>query len=325
MDDTARGLARGLGLLTCVALALAGCGEGARTRGGAPADAAVASRPAIAQAALLARVGAMSRRPLAALADAGSGPNALADAGDELDELTRRSERIGEAVERTTAPLPRQIIAAAKLQQRAFEAASSLAARLAGLEEDANRERAPTQRAQAELASLGARVDDLKPLAANVAARQHDHLVALRRLLVSARRAAARAGVASPDQRAGGLRVDPQLRERLAVAVGSAARRVSALQVALAPAPGIPPARASVVPCGDDPGLYRIQALNLSCGDANQLARAAAGALAPAFTLYGFDCQILGAYAGPSPGVFDGADDVLCRRGEQAFQFDFIG
>ncbi len=23
--------------------------------------------------------------------------------------------------------------------------------------------------------------------------------------------------------------------------------------------------------------------------------------------------------------VFDGADDVLCRRGEQAFQFDFIG
>ena len=112
---------------------------------------------------------------------------------------------------------------------------------------------------------------------------------------------------------------------RLGGNVGSASRRLSALELALAPAPDIPPARASVVPCGDDPDLYRIQALNLSCGDASQLARAAAGALAPAFTLYGFDCRILGAYAGPSPGVFAGADDVLCRRGDQAFQFDFIG
>lgn len=323
---TARGTARGLGLLTFAALALAGCGEGVQTRGAATTDADVASRPAIGQAAVLARVGTMSRAPLAQLADPEAGPRALAEVGEELDELTRRSERIGDGVERTAAPLPRRIIAAAKLQQRAFEAAAKLAGRLGGLEEEANRDRAPTKRAQAEMTSLVTKVEDLRPLAADVAALQHDHLVALRRLLDAARRAAAHAGVASPDPRTRELRVDPQLRERLTAAVGSASQRMSSLVAALAPAPVTPDVPENVVvPCGDDPGLYRIQALNLSCADANQLARAAAGALAPTFSVYGYSCEILGTYAGPRPGVFSGADDVLCRQGRQAFQFDFSG
>ena len=307
-------------LASGVAAASAGCGEdtgsGAERTAPSGGDQGAASRPALAQVSALARAGAKTPAPMAALADPQAGPQALAALERKLTDLSRGPARVAESVERNGAPLPAAVIASAKLQIKALERGADLAGKLAKLEDEANRERAASAQAQDELTALAGEVDDLRPLAREVAQLQSRQLGSLRRLLASAQRIAERAGVVAPTDVSDKLRADPDLRAGLWAAVSNASQTISGLAASLAPAD-------VVVGCGDDPGIYRLSARNLTCEQAHQLAVASVGALAPTFSVAGFECAILGRYAGPEPGVFYGADDVRCERGSRAIQFDF--
>lgn len=312
-----------LAALGALVLASSGCGSagGAGATGGAATtgaqDEGATSRPALAQVSALARLGVRTSGPIAALADPGSGPKTLSGLRRKLAGLSNGSARVLDSVERTKAPLPAAVIAAAKLQARALDRAATLARELAKLEDEANRDRVASPESQSELAALAADAEDLQPVAERVGKLQEQHLSALRRLLRSAQRIARRAGVVAPTDVSADLRGDPALSEDLSAAVSRVSATISSLAGNLAPAADV------VVNCGDDPGIYRLSARNLTCDEAHQLAVASVGALAPTFTVAGFDCAILGRYAGPEPGVFYGADDVRCEQGDRAIQFDF--
>lgn len=302
------------------AVAFAGCGERGEPSGEPTArageDEGAASRPALAQVSTLTDAGVRSGPLMAAIADPDAGPQALTAVERKLTRLARDPAGVADAVERTGAPLTDDVNSAARLQLRALDRGAELAGKLAKLEQEANRAGTPSATAQDELSSLAGEVDDLQPLARQVAGLQSRQLGSLRRLLASAQRIADRAGVVPPTDVSDQLHPDPDLRADLEAAVSDASQTISGLAASLAPAD-------VVLNCGDDPGIYRLSARNLTCEQAHQLAVASVGALAPTFSVAGFDCAILGRYAGPEPGVFYGADDVRCEQGSQAIQFDF--
>ncbi|MFN8149545.1 MAG: hypothetical protein U0R24_00260 [Solirubrobacterales bacterium] len=84
---------------------------------------------------------------------------------------------------------------AARLQLRALDRGAELAGKLAKLEDEANSAGTPSAATQDELSSLAGEVDDLQPLARQVAGLQSRQLASLRRLLASAPAHADRAGV----------------------------------------------------------------------------------------------------------------------------------
>lgn len=307
-----------------LAALVAGCGSDSSDPGAEATAGASAPRPAVGQAAELARIGAMSRAPIAAIGNPDAGPRTLERIAEKLDLLVRRSARVRKEVERTGAPLPAAVLAAAKLQRRALERGSALARKLAAYEKDANRERTPSTESHDELVVLAANVDDLRPLARNAGETQNEHLAALRELMRSATEVAETAQVATPAPLDEELQGDPQLRGQLVLAVKRTSRMVNALVPSVTPAvPATTTTASTVVDCGDDPGIYALAARDLSCADAHRLATAAVGALAPSFAVYGFNCVIAGDYSGPEPGVFYQAGNVQCARGTQAIRFDF--